>query len=331
MRYKRTLPNLRQLVFMLNDLNFHSGTELAKDIGVSRNAIWKMIRHLSKNGILIEKDRSKGYCLVEPLYLLEQRDILKLLPKALAEKVDVQIYSNLPSTNTYFIDNKKETFINPTFCLAEQQSAGKGRLGRVWHSPYGRNIYLSCRWQLPCDVSKLSGLSLVVGIAVVHALEKILPKESFQLKWPNDVWHEGKKLGGILIEMLAEAHSNATVIIVIGLNVNMWQDDEKIDSPWRSLADITQKVLDRNKIVSELVHQLTLALDSFMQEGCLNLKTEWQKYDALWQKNITVNNVGSILEGLAHGIDETGALMLKQPDSTMICCHVGDATLHGLN
>ena len=331
MRYKRTLPNLRQLVFMLNDLNFHSGTELAKDIGISRNAIWKMISHLNKNGVLVEKDRSKGYRLVEPLYLLGQRNIIKALPKALAEKVEVQIYSSLPSTNTYFIDNKKEDFINPTFCLAEQQSAGKGRLGRVWHSPYGRNIYLSCRWELPCDVSKLSGLSLVVGIAVVRALKKILPEEKFELKWPNDIWHKGKKLGGILIEMLAEAHSNATVIIGIGLNVNMWQDAKSIDSPWCSLAQVTGQIFDRNNIVAATMVELKNKIDIFLEKGNVNLKQEWQVYDALWQKKVVVNNLGAIIEGIAIGIDDNGALMLRQDDSNTIYCHVGDASLHGMN
>jgi BirA family biotin operon repressor/biotin-[acetyl-CoA-carboxylase] ligase len=239
MRYKRTLPNLRQLVSILNDLTFHSGTELAQQIGVSRNAVWKMIRQLIKHGISVEKDRSKGYRLIEPFYLLEQKSILAGLKQTLTQQVDVQIYAKLPSTNTYFIDNKKEIFVNPTFCLAEQQSAGKGRLGRVWHSPYGRNIYLSCRWELPCEVSKLSGLSLVVGLAVVRALNYLLPQERFQLKWPNDIWHKGKKLGGILIEMLAEAHANAVVIIGIGLNVNMQQDDDSIGLPWTSLSQIT--------------------------------------------------------------------------------------------
>lgn len=189
------------------------------------------------------------------------------------------------------------------------------------------NIYLSCRWVLPCDVSKLSGLSLVAGIAVVHALEKILPEEDFQLKWPNDIWHNGKKLGGILIEMLAEAHSNAVVIIGIGLNMNMRQDDESIGLPWTSLVQITQKVFDRNLIIMALIEQLLKIVPTFCQHGFQKFQETWQQYDALKNNSITINNLGDKIHGQAQGVGSDGALLVKNKQGEIIVCQVGDASL----
>ena len=188
-----------------------------------------MIKKMEDKHVEIETQKLKDYRLKQPLLLLDQKKILTALPENLQTKIGLDIYSQLPSTNQYLLDDNDRNYTQPVFCLAEMQTAGKGRMGRQWHSPFGQNIYCSLRWDLPVGVCQLSGLSLVIGLAVLKALQQFDPSLLLELKWPNDIFARGKKLGGILIEMLAKSSGSCSVIIGIGLNCNMLNDDDVIE------------------------------------------------------------------------------------------------------
>lgn len=259
--------------------------------------------------------------------LLSSEKIGKNLSIKLREKIVLDIVEQLPSTNTYLLKNSEHDYSLPVFCLAEQQTAGKGRRGRQWHSPFAQNIYCSCRLDLNCDVSQLSGLSLVVGLAVVKAIEKFDAQLKPQLKWPNDILIDGKKCGGILIEVIARKNHTCSVVIGVGLNVNMQQADDDIDQPWTTLQQHHGKIIDRNLLVAALIEVLIDYLSEFESQGFVAFEKQWQRYDALLGKHITLHYRDETIMGKMLGVDRQGQLRLEKSDKTIITCNAGDTSL----
>src|SRR3990167_8663455 len=160
--------------------------------------------------------------------------------------------STIDSSNRYL----NELPPNPKliFCCVEEQTAGRGRFGRTWHSPFGENIYCSGRWRLNHDLKDISGLSLVVGLAIIESLKNYAGEETILIKWPNDLMWKNKKLGGILIELNNQHHGIIDLTIGIGLNVNSQQHAMALsDKPWCSLLQMTGDVLDRNPLIAGII------------------------------------------------------------------------------
>jgi BirA family transcriptional regulator, biotin operon repressor / biotin---[acetyl-CoA-carboxylase] ligase len=192
--------------------------------------------------------------------------------KVLDKIGELKILSSIDSTNDYLARKKGPK--NFSFCLAEEQTKGKGRLGRTWFSPYGKNIYLSCLWLPKKKINTLDGLALVPAIAAVTALEKSKVSE-IKIKWPNDLMVKKKKLAGILIENNIRKNS---VIIGIGINVNMKKiSQQKIGQPWTSLQKISNKLFDRNHIAALLIKELIVSLKKLEQSG-------WKYFEKIYNK-----------------------------------------------
>jgi BirA family biotin operon repressor/biotin-[acetyl-CoA-carboxylase] ligase len=323
---KTTSSNLTKLVNILNDGLFHDGSEMGKKLGITRSAVWKIIQKLHHYQIDIESVKSRGYLLKEPLILLDRNKIKKTLDNNFSNNIDLLLFENINSTNHYLKTFRSEK--NIAICLAEYQESGKGRLSRQWHSPFGQNIYFSCRYFFDNDISKLGGLSLVVGLAMIQVLQKNFPEEKFLIKWPNDILWEQKKLAGILIEINGEVHDKSTVIIGIGLNVNMQDDQEKnIDKYWTSLRKISNQYIDRNKIVGDLINYLIKYLMRFQMEGFQSFIQEWQAVDYLTQRFITVKNHQTEVTGLVKGVTEQGFLLLELHNGEVKEISAGDTTI----
>ena len=173
--------------------------------------------------------------------------------------------------------------------FAEQQTAGRGRRGRTWVSPLGRNIYSSTVWRFSAGASGLSGLSLAVGVAIVKALEA-LGYKGVGLKWPNDLLWQGKKLGGILIEISGDAAGPCHVVVGIGLNVSMSEQQaaDDIDQPWIDLASISEQPIDKNAIAAALLNQLIPMLSTFEANGFEPLLQDWLERDAFLGRDIVL-------------------------------------------
>jgi BirA family biotin operon repressor/biotin-[acetyl-CoA-carboxylase] ligase len=328
---KTVSPSLKKLIKILNDGEFHSGGSLGKQLKISRNAIWKHINQLIKYNIAIESAQSKGYCLKQPLILLDKKIIKKQLTYSGSLAPDkIDIVGSIPSTNDYLKNNPAVNNTQPIYiCLAEHQSAGKGRSGRSWHSPFGANIYLSCSWRITKDVSKLSGLTLVIALAIVNALASYGLHEPINLKWPNDILWQDKKLGGTLTEINAESHGSTQVIIGIGLNINMpLSADDKINRPWASLDSISPHYHDRNKIAAVLISHLLENLELFDEHGLSYFTDQWQRYDYLFGKNVTLNIGKENITGQAAGINQQGHLKIQHPDGSITTHSAGEASLH---
>ncbi len=327
---KHLSPTLVKLIKLLNDGKFHSGASLGEALNISRNAIWKHINQLIKYEVDIESAQSKGYCLKQPLILLDKKIIKKNIHytgKFYPEKIE--ILGSIASTNDYLKTNAAHNVDEIAICLAEYQTAGRGRFGRSWYCPFGANINLSCRWSVSKDVSKLSGLSLVVALAVMEALKEYQFKNNLAIKWPNDILWQGKKLAGILVEMSAESHGATQIIIGIGLNVNMPASAKTaIDCHWESLEQIMRSYQDRNKIAGLLINSLLHHLQQFEEEGTFNFTRQWKQHDYLLDKKLVLKLGKNNAEGIARGINAEGHLLLQQADDKITAYSAGEASLH---
>ncbi len=311
---------LQNLVHILNDGQLHSGHDLSQALHISRNAVWKHINQLAKYDIDIESIQSTGYRLKSPLILLNENEIRKHLQDP---KVKLSLLGSVASTNDYVRELPASSQLQ--FCLAEHQIKGRGRFGRTWLAPFGANILLSCRFSLEEDLSHLGGLSLCIGLAILKAVQEF-GLEELSCKWPNDILYRNKKLAGILIETRGEAHNLSEAIIGIGLNVNMQEAFLKqVDRPITSLEAILGMPQDRNKIAALIINSLCHHLTQFQKQG-LN-KTEWDQYDFLHGKDITLHVGTEYIQGLATGVDASGHLLLKLPSGEVKAYSAGEASL----
>lgn len=330
--------NLVKVVELLNDHEFHDGTSIGEKLNITRAAVWKIIKKLEDYNVDIQSVKGKGYMLQQPLILLNVKKIQAHLIKA--EPVEIELFEQIDSTNEYLAGLK--TFDNKSrICIAEMQTAGKARLQRNWHSPFGQNLYFSFRKSFNKDISELTGISLVIALAVCSAIEKCCPlfktggktgAETIFVKWPNDIictdTKFGKKLAGILLETKAETNGVCNVTIGIGINVNMQEDQAAfIDQAWTSIINLTGQYQDRNLIAAELINQLTDYLAKFEQHGLNDFLKEWHDRDFLFNRSVRLKVGDNEFSGKGAGINEHGHLLLILNDKTQKSFSSGDTTI----
>jgi BirA family biotin operon repressor/biotin-[acetyl-CoA-carboxylase] ligase len=256
-------------------------------------------------------------------------NIKRLKSQLRHRSVKLEVLEKIPSTNDYlklFSKNNKEIHA----CFAEAQTTGKGRLHRQWHSPFAENIYLSVLCPFEKDISELSGLSLVVALAICHALESVIDfkEKPLGVKWPNDILIDGKKLAGTLIEIEAESNGFCQVIIGIGINVNMQKALKKdINQKWASLSQVTKQYIDRNPLGSEIIDTLIDYLERFSSNGLASFQQEWKKRDCLSKKMISVIFRNKKQQGICLGINNQGHLKIKAKTGDTLTLSSGDTTL----
>ncbi len=305
-------PKQVQLLQTLADGAYHSGESLGDLLGVSRAAVWKHLQQLERLGLELISLRGKGYCIEGGLSLIEQGKViagLKADVVALCERVEV--LQQVDSTNKYLLEASSKRDVHAWVCLAEQQTAGRGRRGRRWVSPYGSNIYLSLAWRFSQGVAAVEGLSLAVGVAVAQALEG-LGCEGLQLKWPNDVLHQGKKLGGILLELAGDASGEFYVVVGIGLNVSMAASaGAQVDQAWTDLASIGGVTLDRSRVSAGLLQELLPLLSAYESSGFGRYRAAWELRNAHLGKTVELLSPSSSVSGEVIGVTDGGGLRLR--------------------
>ncbi len=316
-----------QLLTLLSDGKDHTGTALGLTLKVSRTAIWKQIHQLIELGLPISRTPQKGYRLDRPIIFLDKLAIIKELQSInLSKPVDLHIFTSVDSTNRFLKELPSSQAID--VCCAEMQTQGRGRFGRNWYSPFGENIYCSTRWHIDGCLSQLSGLSLVVSLAVLAAIKDVISDETIQIKWPNDLLWQQRKLCGILIDIVAESHGAADVIIGIGINTNSQTADQALfNKPWCSLFDITSKLIDRNQVIARLIIHLDQHVKCFLEKGFAAFIPKWQQHDYLYNQLINVSQGTNRISGTAQGVNELGQLILIDPLGTRHYLSSGDTSL----
>lgn len=293
-----------KLLSKLSDGSFHSGESLGEELGMSRAAISKHIKGIQEWGVDIFRVQGKGYQLSQPLIMLDQTLIQSKV------KNPVELHPVIGSTNQYLIDNTAN-LQSGTVCIAEYQESGRGRRGRHWVSPFGANLYLSMYWRLDAGMAAAMGLSLIVGVAMVEALEN-MGLEGVKLKWPNDLYYQDRKLAGILVEMSGQAGGAAHLVIGMGMNLAMQDRDSAIDQPWASLSEVIgTDHIDRNVLAAEFINTLDTALKNYEIYGMQNFVERWNRLDNFIGRKVKLIMGANEVTGIERGIDEQGGVLLE--------------------
>ena len=290
--------------------DYYSGAKISAGLGISRAAVWKKINSLREKGFIIEAVPSKGYRLISFPDLSEE--YIRSAVKGGVWK-DIFVYDRVNSTNELAMSlAAKDDLLTSIVIIADSQEKGKGRLGRTWISPPGRNIYMSLAFKPVLDTKDATMLTLLTAVACAHAIKKISGLQ-VRIKWPNDLILSGKKCGGILTEIRADIDKVSLAVIGIGINVNLGKEDfkEGIRSIATSIKKESGKCCSRNELVIEILRQIEHFYGMLMKLGKHPLLNEWKILSSTLGKSVKVVIGDEILIGLAEDIDDNGMLILK--------------------
>lgn len=305
------------LMDALADGQWHSGEALAQAAGISRAALAKRVDKLREWQLDVEARQGLGYRLAMPLERLDAARIPAPVP--------LKILAATDSTNTRLME--ADSADDPQALLAEFQSAGRGRRGRAWSSPFGANLYLSLAWSFAAWPRDLPALSLAVGVACARALRRVAPRVAVGLKWPNDLYVQGRKLGGILLEHRGEAGGNCRVVIGVGINVAMRAAQaQAIEQAWVSLDEAAGQSVSRNALASALLHELQALLAGYAESGFPPCADEWAALDLTRDREIRVKLAEGELQGIGAGLHTDGALRVLA-DGRLHLLHAGDVSV----
>ncbi len=235
----------------------------------------------------------------------------------------VTVLDHVDSTNEFLLNLATQQSIHKHVCIAEYMSAGRGRRRRKWSGSAYENVMLSIAWDFGKDIRFLSGLSLAIAVIVVQCLSEFT-NEILQVKWPNDILWEYKKLSGILVEM-----RDTTAVIGIGINCSLSDDDRNvIDQPVACLSDLPDYSANRSMLVSKLLCSLGHGLEIFTKQRLEPFRQEWMQKHAYPNKRILTDGINPH-EGTAFGIDGNGALLLKLDSGEIIPVQAGEISILG--
>jgi BirA family transcriptional regulator, biotin operon repressor / biotin---[acetyl-CoA-carboxylase] ligase len=302
-----TFPILKQLA----DGKFHSGEALATHFGVTRATVWNAVQHAQNLGVEVFSVRGRGYKLPQPIDFLDENEVLKAIGEQRAW-FNLAILDEVPSTNTYLMQQATKGAAHVSCVAAHVQSKGRGRRGRTWVSSLGASLTFSLLWRFQCGASALSGLSLAVGVALIRALAS-LGVHNAQLKWPNDVLVGNKKLAGILIDLQGDLDGPSAAVIGVGVNFNLPENVLKnIDQPAIDLVNVSAEPINQNVLLGTLLKHLADALSDFEQQGFLGVRDEWMRYHAYQQKKVRMLLPdGRDVQGMVSGVAEDGILLVE--------------------
>lgn len=309
----KSQSQLKRLIHILNDGRVHSGETIGKSLGLTRAAIWKLIQKSQQCGLPIDAVVGKGYQLSDPISLLDQPTIEQILSKTVNPPTyTLQCIDQLPSTHQYLLQTPTIGSKKYTICLAEHQTGGQGRYGRQWVSPFAQHISLSIAGTLHRELSQLGGLSLAIACGVSRALKSIGLSSPIQLKWPNDILINGKKLAGILVSLKGDSCAKSHCVISVGMNTDLRQDNPTISQAWINLQSLCRTPIDRNTLSACLIEHIIETMRLFEAEGFTAFHAAWQKQDHLVGKAVTLTVKDKTIHGMAQGVDQHGLFLLKE-------------------
>ncbi len=261
-----------------------------------------------------------------PLSTVAIRQALQAMPAhPLTRQIEIRVLAETGSTNADLLA-QLDHLHGPSMLLAENQFAGRGRAGRAWHSSAAQSLTFSLAWPCRLRLQEMLGLPLACGVAIARCLSELGVK--VQLKWPNDVLKDGKKLAGILLESASHASQDDLNWAVIGIGLNLQVSaelEQKIGKPIADAPWLAQ--LDRNILAAQLLHHLSSCLEQFCDAGWPSFIAEWQALHAFAGQQVVILDDGKVLhQGLASGVDELGRLILET-DQGRVAVLAGDVSL----
>ncbi len=297
-----------------------NGARLAQQLGCSRAAISRQAAVLKIQGLSLSAEPGKGYRLASPLSLLDKSEIASYL----SAPTRLHVHDQLVSTNQFLMTAPRVE--DGEACLAEFQTAGRGRLGREWWGSAYRNILLSMVWDWSQGPAALSGFSLAAGVAVVESLSAWkLP--NLVLKWPNDILCLGRKLGGILVEIRGEGEGPCRVVLGLGLNVHNTELPASLSAQVIDMQAAGAMLVDRNQLAGALIAGLGSIMKEFREYGFAPFQTRWNAMHAYRGQRVLISGGRHAVCGKALGVDYRGVLTIKDDDGVLHDCTGGELSL----
>ncbi len=301
-----------------------SGQELSRELHISRAAIWKQIEQLRELGYEIEAQRARGYRLLESPDLLLPADLTSDLSSQLVGQ-QIHCVASTSSTNQLAQQMATEGVSEGLVVLAEEQTAGRGRMGRRWESPAGVNVYGSIllKPQIPpYQAPQLTFLSAVATAEVLTDLYAI----NARVKWPNDILVGGRKIAGLLNELSAETEQIHSLVLGIGINVNMLAEQfpDDLRYPATSVRIETGRSQPRVALVRQLLQRIDFLYAEFLEQGFAPLRRRWEALFDLLDRQVEVDLGNRKISGVIGGLEADGALRLFLPDGQVERIVAGD-------
>jgi len=295
---------------LLSDGEFHSGEAMAQQLGVSRASVNNALRDVDQYGLTLFSVKGRGYRLVNAPQWLDVARLNSMLRTP--EVFHIELADTAPSSNTVLLQRAALGAASGSVLALEWQTAGRGRLGRAWHSGLGNALTFSLLWRFDFGLAALSGLSLAVGVATMRALRK-LDVTGIGLKWPNDVLNAQGKLAGILIEAQGDMLGPSAVVIGIGMNLCLPPAVvQRIDQPVSDLAQAVAVLPERNDLLALLLQELADMLSVFSRQGFAPLRAEWESYHVYQNRQVRMLLPDNTqVSGIVRGVTGEGALSVE--------------------
>ena len=326
-----SLQRKNQILALLSNREFISGTVLGDHLNVSRAAVHKHVQSLIRQGIPIHRVPGRGYRLSQDFHLLETDHIRRHMDPDCAGRIKcIKVLQEVDSTNQWLRERQTQVEIDGCLCAAEMQSQGRGRRGNAWvASPYC-NVLFSLGWEFKTWPESVTGLGLAASVAVAKALITFSGVD-VRIKWPNDLMVGDAKLGGILIEVSGETSGQCTAIIGVGINVHIEDADASdIDQPWTDLRRSSEGVIDRNQLIATCSSQLVRMLNRFQQVGFPGFQAEWERMHMYTGCRARLTGISNEVFGLLLGVDDHGALLVRQDNGQVLRFYSSDVQLRAL-
>ncbi|GAA5345646.1 biotin--[acetyl-CoA-carboxylase] ligase [Planifilum fimeticola] len=291
--------------------DFVSGEEISRKLGLSRTAVWKHIEELRREGYQIEARQRSGYRLVcIPDRILQEEITRNLSTRSFGRAL--RTLKTVDSTQMVAHQWAREGAPEGAAVISEEQTAGRGRLGRSWHSPPGSGIWMSLILRPPIPIARAPQLTLMASVGITRALQRetCLP---VRIKWPNDLLIRDKKVCGILTELRGEQDRVHYVVLGAGINVNIgveaWPPDlrEKVTS----LSTEAGRTFRRSPLIAAILEELEKIYEQYLHQGFSTIRKEWERLSGILGRPVTARNPDGEMTGIARGLNEDGALLLE--------------------
>ncbi|OMC68518.1 biotin--[acetyl-CoA-carboxylase] ligase [Paenibacillus sp. FSL H7-0326] len=314
-------------LFLQSSQTFISGEEISRRLNISRTAVWKQINQLRDMGYEFEAVSRKGYRMTFIPDFYKVTDIeAKLNTKVLGRKI--QIMETTTSTQVDAMTQAESGTEEGALFIAEQQSSGRGRLGRKWFSPAGKGIWMSLVLRPELPIRYMPQLTLLTGVAVCKAIRSVTGAEA-AIKWPNDILIHGKKVCGILLESATEDNKVKYCIAGIGIDVNLSAEDypEELTEIATSLKLETGHTIDRALLIAEILNEMELLYNRYTSEGFTPIQVEWEEHSVSIGQAVRTETLTETIQGVAKRLDPSGGLVIAAPSGEERVVYSGEVEI----
>lgn len=292
--------------------DYLSGEDVSVKLGCTRAAVWKHVNELRRLGYRFEAKPRKGYRLVARPDVVIPEEI-KCFNQAKQIGKAIRYVASTSSTQLLAHEWADEGAEHGALVIANEQTGGKGRLGRMWHSPPGSGIWMSFVLRPKIPLVRAPHLTLLLSVAVTRALKKVTDAD-IGIKWPNDLFTDGRKVCGVLTEVRAEADRIHYCVAGIGINVHKTRENplpQQLQTVAVSLSEVSKRCLHRAELVASCCEEIEQLFQLYEKQGFSPVKTLWETHACMLHERVTVHSESGIKSGVAAGLDDSGALLLR--------------------